>query len=275
MKEKSPLKQILLHLAEEDIPRDHDPWEAIQRRLNKTQAGQDKPVRRPQLAGLAAVALILLAGVIFLTTPEGQVAAEGFLHLFVNTEKNIRPISTEVPTGGFQSTHTSVPLSPGTSTQSPTKETGNYIYGLTLSAAEVLAQYPVRAPGSLPAGFQLSDISFDRQAHSVTLLYDYMPYSGPSISIQQCPTLEMQPIGPSVVINQYQEGEITVEWVDGGWYIPLGAAQQVWERELPMRTFRWAQDGYFFTVWFIPTTPRGPLTMEEMKALVEMMIGGQ
>ncbi len=283
MKEKSPIKDILLHVAEENVRHDYDPWEAVQRRLKKSQVGRvvnqsRRPVfslQRPQLAGLVVTALLLLSGVIFLTTPEGKVAAESFLHLFVNAEKDILPLPTAAPTGGIVPIRTGDLLSQAIPTLQPTMENEAYIYNLTQAGVEALAGYPVRILTGVPDGFRLADISFDKHTHAVTQLYDYLPFAGPSISIQQSPTLEMQPIGPSAIINQFQVSDITVEWVDGGWFIPLGAAQQEWEPELPMRTFRWAQDGYFFTVWFIPTTPNGPLTMDEMKALVETMIGLQ
>jgi hypothetical protein len=281
MKEKPPIKDILLQVAEEDVHHDYDPWEVIQRRLKTAQADQawrnKRPtaisLQRPQLAGIAVVTLVFLAGVIFLTTPEGKVAAEGFLHLFANTQKNTLPLPTGVPAGAVHPTQTPGPLSQETPTLQPTLENGSYVYSLTLAGAKTLAGYPVRVLAGLPDGFRRADISFDKQTHAVTQLYDYLPSPGPYISVQQSPTLEMQPIGPSAVIHQFQAGDITVEWVDGGWYIPLGAAQQEWEPELPVRTFRWAQDGLFFTLLFIPTTPSGPLTLDEMKTLVESMIG--
>jgi hypothetical protein len=280
MREKPTIKQLLLDIAEQDIPPDGDPWKAVRRRLKaqngeviRTKRQTAFILRRPKLAGLAAAALVLLAAIIFLTTPEGKVAAEGFLHLFTNTQKNSLPLPTGVPIEKVPPS-----LTPGlpdqeTPTLKPTMNIGNYVYNLTLTGAQTLAQFPVRVPSSLPDGFQLSDITFDKQSQTVTQLCDYLPYAGPSISIQQSPTLKMQPIGPSAIINQFQLGDITVEWVDGGWFIPLGAAQQEWEPELPMRTYRWSQDGFYFTIWFIPTTASGPLTLDEMKAFVEIMIG--
>ena len=277
---------ILRHLAEEGVRLKGDPWEAVQVRLRQTSLSRrtrggwmDRLLIFTQshlpVAGLAVLAVMIVAFGLYLTTPEGQVVAQGILHLFAHTEQNTLPLPTAVPTEVLHLTSTTGPVAAtqGEPTPQPTKESGGYLSGLSLDDAQALAGYPLRVPATLPEGFQLKDISFDTRTHAVSQLYDYLPAVGPSISLQQSPTLVIQPIGPSAAIHQFVIHDTVVEWVDGGWFIPLGAAQQEWEPELPMRTFRWAQDGFYFTLWFMPTTASSPLSMADMNAMVEIVMG--
>jgi hypothetical protein len=292
MNEKLLKQQILNHLAEQAIPADYDPWEAMQSRL-LSQYPERKSLgpisgsptilsmRGLKLAMLAAVLLILLTGAVYLSTPEGQVTAKALLGLFTNTSTNTIPLPPGVPTEGIRPTLTpgGPPRHFGPPTPWPSQEAGNVVYGLTLADAEKLAQFKIRVPGSIPDGFRLDDISYDRQSHAVEQLYDLIARNGPSFLLEQSPTPASQPIGPDAAIHQYRVGDTLVEWVDGGWFVYVGSDHQEWEPELDTRTFRWMQDGYYFTMWFQGMThdygyqDDGRLTMAEMQALIEVVMG--
>ncbi len=233
---------------------------------------------------------VLLAGMVFFMTPQGQVTAKYLVQLFRKAGSDFLPLPAGLPTEPIPPTRTPAPtqfvglqpISTGesgsfiTPTPKTKTENGTITFGLTISEAKDLAQFVIREPNSLPSGYQLAEVTFDSQTRLVQQIYKYFPtQSGEMFVLSQQPSQPTDSIGQSAEIVQIQVGNITVEAVTGSWFSTVGSNQEEWMNNAPVHTFRWQQEGYTFTLQFLVGDTFSPayLSGEDMQAVVELVIG--
>lgn len=140
--------------------------------------------------------VILLAGIIFFLTPQGQAWAQDTFKFFtkVDRELNIEPTLTPTPTRTLRPTQyyieaeservilPTIPPSPPLipkSTQKPIlvgddstlDEEDRIIRDLTLEEVQALVDYKIYQPSWLPEDFSFTKASYDRENNIVTLQY--------------------------------------------------------------------------------------------------------
>ena len=294
-------RQVIHHLAEQGIPANYDPWNAVKMRLEGIKVSP-KTMRQPRIDALwtfklnkhfiGAMLFILSVAIVFFLTPQGQVTAKNLFELFRKADSNILPLPTGLPTEPMLPTRTRVPtqvlglqpISTGESAtlQVPTPkgkiEKGTFTQGLTITQAEELAQFAIPTPKSLPSGYQLTDVWFDSETRAVQQFYKYFPYqAGELFILTQEFSVPDDSIGQSAEIEQIRVGDIMVEAVSGAWFSATGSNQSEWINDSSAYTFRWQQDGFTFTVQFMMGDTFSPayLTKDKMQAVVEVVIGTQ
>jgi hypothetical protein len=296
------LKRDVIHnLAEQGIPANYDPWEAVKFRLEKNQAGQKRmrqmsknvPIKfglTKRHAIILAMLLVFLAGMVFVLTPQGQVTAKNLFQFFRRGNSNELPLPTGLPTEPLLPTRTPVPTQvvglQAVSTEelpflyTPTAEEitkqGTLSQGLTIAQAQELAQFAIRTPRSLPSGYRLADVWFNSKTRAVQQFYKYFPYqAGELFVLTQELSQPTETIGQSAEIKQIQVGDILVEAISGFWFSADGSNQLEWIEDASSHTFRWQQDGFTFTLQFMIGDTFSPayLTEDDMQAVVEIIVG--
>jgi hypothetical protein len=238
--------------------------------------------------GITAILFVLVAMSIIAATPQGRVWAQSLLHFFERGDAMpVAPV-----TGGILPTRTPQPtyqaelvtISPGetdsgaffTPTPATTGEVGDVVYNLTLEDAQKLAGFAIRVPSVVPAGYDLSEISFDRQTDTVWQIYKFLPYqSGEMFVISQSPENAPITIGQDAAVEQIQVGDVMVEHVAGMWFAVTGASWETWDPNTPLHTFRWEEDGFYFTLQFVVGETFSPayLSQQNMVAVIEVLMG--
>jgi len=294
-------RQVIHHLAEQGVPTDYDAWEAVKTQLERNQfdrksvlhsriAPPIKFVLNLRFTGVLTMLLVLLAGMVFFLTPEGQVTAKNLFQLFRKAESNVLLLPTGLPTEPILPTRTPVPtlvvglqpISTGeprafiTPTPKEKTEQGAITYGLTILEAEELAKFAIRVPKSLPLGYRLTEVTFDSRTRAVQQIFKYFPYqSGEMFVLSQELSQPTDSVGQSAKIDQIQVGDITVETVNGSWFSSAGSNQEEWINNAPTHTFRWQQEGFTFTLQFLVGNTFSPayLSKDDVQAVVEIVIG--
>jgi hypothetical protein len=291
-------RQLIHHLAEQGVPDDYDPWEAVKKQLDQKtiqHSSLDSPMKidaSMHFAGALTLLLVVLVGLVFFLTPQGQVTAKNLFQLFQKAESNILPLPTGLPTEPIlpRPTRTPAPtqivsVQPAAPDEaglfptpaSPEKsEHGAYTVGLTIPEAEALAKYKIRTLKYLPHGYQLTQVIYDGQTRGVQQLYKFYPVqSGEMFVLRQQPSQPAEPVGQSAEIEQIQVGDSLVEVVSGAWFSAAGSATQEWTSNAPVYTYMWQQDGFYFTLQFMAGDTFSPayLSKEDMQAVVETATG--
>lgn len=294
-------RQVIHHLAEQGVPANYDPWQAVRMRLEKNQASQrttqqvrrNIPVRlnlNNRFAIALAILLVLGVATVFFLTPQGQVTAKNLFQFFSKADSNLLPLPAGLPTEQILPTKTSVStqvisLQPVSTEESPAlytptaqgiMEQGILTQGLSIAEAQELARFAIRTPKSLPSGYRLADVWFDSKTRAVQQLYKYFPYqSGELFILTQELSQPTETIGQSAEIKQIKIGDVLVEVVTGSWFSADGSNQLEWINDASDHTFRWQQDGFTFTVQFMIGDTFSPayLTEDDMQAVVEILIG--
>jgi hypothetical protein len=199
-------RQVIHHLAEQGIPANYDPWDAVKRRLEESKASPKttRPSRidarssfRLNKQFISVMLFITSVTIIFFLTPQGQVTAKNIFQLFRKADSNILPLPNGLATEPILPTRTPVPtqivglqsISTGESAtlQVPTPkgktEQGTLAQGLTITEAEGLAQFAIRTPKSLPSGYRMADVWFDSETQAVQQFYKYFPYQAGELFI--------------------------------------------------------------------------------------------
>lgn len=300
MSTNSLQRQIIHHLAEQGVPANYDAWEVVKTQLKREQVERNSinhsrtapPIKSVLILRFARTLsmLVLLVGMVFFLTPQGQVIANNLFRFFRKAESNVLPLPSGMPTELSLPTRTPVPtqivglqsISPGepgtfiTPTPKDKTEQGTFTYGLTISEAEELAKFTVLVPKNLPSGYRLTEVTFESQTRAVQQIFKYFPYqSGEMFVLSQEPSQSSDSVGQSAQIEQIQVGDITVEAVNGSWYSAAGSNQEEWINNAPVYTFRWQQDGFTFTLQFLVGDTFSPayLSKDDVQAVVEMVIG--
>lgn len=278
MKSES-LQTILAEIAAEAVPAvEIDLWPALQRdlvanavRLQKggaTMTGTRLQRHTWRYAILAALAVIILALVIFLLTPRGRAWAQELFGFFNTTDRTwfqLEPTPTPLSATFALSTHVVTPASTpaadapqcGTAV-SPIAST----FPCQLQNAEAQLGYQVKsfAAGDSPLVFQMMRVKQD--AGTVTIIFDD-PATGEVYSLTQgagdFPTTS-RPV-PESAVEQVHVGDYPAAYVSGG-FIPGGDGRAAyWEPTFPLRELRWQVDGR----WLAISASLGTLAEDQLK----------
>lgn len=264
MNEKSLKQQVLSRLAVENVPANYDPWKRMQTRFgaeliekkgSTSENSHQKLFSKQQVrsATLAVLILILIAATLFFTTPSGKVIAQSFLNLFTRADGNERTLPDEYQMSGITTS------------------------GLSIEEAEKLAEFQVVVPASLPDGYFLSDVIYNKQSQGVSQIYKFSPYQAGEMFIftQQKAFPSDPPIGQNAEVEQIQIGNIMVESVIGSWFAPADTNEETWLSEAPVHTFRWQKDGFYFSLefWINDTFSPAYLPEDTRQEMLEIFIG--
>ena len=299
MNNKPNLKYIFEQIAEQAVPKDPSAWDKIQARMRST-TYQSQPLSKHQhparanakIGWTVGLTALLLFGFFFFLSPLGQVTGDNIWKFFFNAEKDTLPIPTGISTDAIMQLPTLTPvptkivsLQPVHTQNSenifvPTPKNKsywqNYIYGLNLSEAEELAGYPILTLGTLPSGYQLTDVSYESQIKEVQQTYIYFPrQTGEMFIFTQQPIQTIQEIGKNATIEKIIIGDVEVEEVSGTWFPAAGSDQQEWISSDNVHTYRWQKNNMYYSLHFLTNEPYSPayLSSDDMENIVEMAVG--
>lgn len=262
MNEKQ-LRSILRNLTEQQAPKETiNLWPAIETRFQTSDLPEPKgpemntrQKRIPKLAAAITLAVVLI-GVLFFSTPQGQAMAQSLLQFFTRAESN------ELPLQSFQLT----PLpTPGTPTPNPAS-----IIDANPEIAEVELQagYDVFEPSWIPSNLTFVGASIEDQK-IVRIFYQYEYTNGLAFRQEPLPTSEncelCDMVGPDASVEQVAIGTTTGEYVEGVW--KLTDQGPLWESDPWLKTLRWQMDGMAYELQYMG--PPETLSMEDMIAIAE------
>lgn len=231
------------------------PGERFYRRM-KGAAWTPAGVARRRAIGATGLTLLLV--VAFLAfTPQGRALAQAVIHFFTRTATDSLPVPTAAPL-------TWVDITPGaplpTSTpQALFRECGDF-NSPKCSVEQIRSRvnFPVLELGRIPAGMHF--LGATGGPERIYLLYDNgkltygvalteEPWTGSSDMIQQ-------QVGASAVVETVQVGDVTGEYIKGGFSTRLLQAptfnevhfSQVWDDKVGLESLHWIKDGIFYSM---------------------------
>lgn len=271
MNEKQ-LSRVMGHLAKGLVPGSVDLWPVIRERFESSKQHSikgdlsmnnppniqarsrlNKPLR---LAGLSTLALLILAGLVYLT-PQGQAWAQEALRFFTRSGSDTLPIQswqlTPLPT-------------PGTPTPDPASILDVH---QTVGEVEQLAGFKVLQPTRVPDVLSLVGASYQPD-HTIARVFYRDPDSN-SLVLEQEPFQRSEDcalcgtVGASASVETVKIGVVSGEYVEGVW--KLTDKGPVWESDPFQKTLRWQVNNTAFEIRYmgIPDS----LTKADLIAIAE------
>jgi hypothetical protein len=271
-------QQVIGELAEQNVPISRISTSAVLARIESQRGRQIAARRRLSLAGVSAAVIVMMLGAFFALTPAGRAAAQGILNFFVNQAGNQRPEPIVVQHESELPTAAPTQANPATT---PTVEPltvvlDNLVFDITVAQAEELAGFRVTSADAMPTGYEQGSVSYNRKTNGVTRLYFWEGKNGnEAIAFTQQTSNEGEPVGADAQIKSYKVGDVAVEGVDGSWFQLLGSNSETWEKDSPVYSYRWQQDGFTFILQFIFNNDWDPgyLDAEKRLQLVGLLAG--
>ena len=180
MNDKQLKQNLLRELAEISVPQDHDPWQAMQARIQKDSL-RETPVELPYRSSKikrfklvpAVFMLLIIVTVFFLfASPQGKTLAQGILRFFVPTqtvEESSQPSPTPLPV-----VEISLPAN-----ASVTVNTNP-----SLENTQAKVNYPLMQLSFLPQGYYLESATVDQERATLCYKNDK---TGISLWLEQLP----------------------------------------------------------------------------------------
>lgn len=263
MNEKQ-IQSMLKDLTEQKAPKaEINLWPAIESRLQTSDLTELKGTKMntrqkliPRLVAGIALAVILI-GVLFFTTPQGQAMAQSMLQFFTRTESN------ELPLQSFQLT----PPLPAAGTRTP-NPASIIDAKLEITEVELQAGYDVFEPSWIPSNLTFAGASIE-DPKIVRIFFRYMDTNGlvfrqePVPGSEDCELCNM--VGPDAPVEEVAISNTTGEYVEGVW--KLTEQGPVWESDPYLKTLRWQKDGMAFELLYMG--PPDTLSMEDMITIAE------
>ena len=260
---KKQMQSMLKDLIEQKAPKaEINLWPAIESRLQTSDLTQPKGTQMntrqkliPRLSAGIALAVIL-TGVLFFTTPQGQAMAQSMLQFFTRAENN------ELPLQSFQLT---LLPTPGTPTPDPAS-----IIDANPEFTEVQKQagYDVFEPSWIPSSLTFAGASIEDQK-IVRIFYQYVETNGLVFRQEPVPVSEdcelCGMVGPDASVEQVTIGDTSGEFVEGVW--KLTEQGPVWESDPYLKTLRWQKDGMAFELLYMG--PPDTLSKQDMVTIAE------
>lgn len=278
MNEEQIKNQVIKQLAEQKAPASKISTRAVLAQIEDQRGRQIAARRRLSLAGISAAVIVVMLGAFFALTPAGRAAAQGILNFFVNQPANQRPEpvvvqhESELPTAAPTSAESGV-----TPTVAPlTVVLDDLAFDITLEQAEEMAGFSLVAADAMPSGYELGIVSYNRKTNGITRLYFWEGKNGnEAIAFTQQTSAESEPVGADAQVTRHQIGDVIVESVDGSWFGLLDSNFETWEKDSPVYSYRWQQDGYTFVLQFIFNNAWDPgyLDAEKRLKLVSLLAG--
>jgi hypothetical protein len=273
MNEKQ-MHSILRELTEQKAPKaEIDLWPAIDLRLAKAHLQTSAPTKRRdtemnahqhpiprQRLAVALVLIVIIAGVLFFTTPQGQAVAQNMLRFFSRSE------SSQLPIQAWQLT----PLPP--TAESPTADPASIIDAdLSMEAVRQQAGFDIYEPSWVPDSLHFSGASIDRDRNIVRIFYQYVDTNGLVLRQEPIPmtdTCELcGKVGADAAIQEVSIAGVYGEYAEGVWN--LTDKGPVWDPNPYMKTIRWQKDGMAFEMLYMG--PPDTLSKQDMIAIAESM----
>lgn len=237
------------------------------------------------------VTLVLLGVGLVALTPQGRSLAHSMLVFFGYRASDTQPLPSGQPSEPVPPTRTPAPIQvlglqtvPAAQPTQPaptpatTASNGEWLYGVTLEAANQLMGDPVVVPASLPTGYSLESLNVSPSTGEVQQIFKYAPYqSGEIFVLSRQPAAQLEMVGASAAVEQLQIGGVLVEYVQGIWFAAPGAASEQWDSAAEVHTFRWQSGEYAYSLFFGLNETFSPayLTESQMLALVEVLLGAR
>lgn len=255
------------------------PWMAGQ----TPQKGVLKMNRKPLLAALAVIVLVLVAGL--LATPAGSVLAGQVIQFFVRAPGNTVALPTEqifppVPSATPEPTR-ALALLPAeqvaemTPTALPAAALDpDALEDMSLAAAEETAGFDVLEPTYLPGDYRLKAIRYDPGQQAVSLRYaSPQAGSGEFFEITEGKQLEPFNVGPGATVETVAIGPYAAEFVRGGWFVANGSSAAVWEDASGTYTLRWQAEDLLISIGFFLNDDFSPayIQYEDMLAVARSL----
>lgn len=283
---------ILSHMAEQAAPGNEiNLWPAIQSRFEadplapasvQTHATTHQPKGSPmnthlfpssrlRTAALIVIA-ILLAGGLFLLTPQGQAWAQSILRFFTRQESDLLPMvaTTRTPTQPMQlvdqTTQTPVPIP----TTTPPGCDSIPAAHCTIEEIQPKVSFPIQQLGKLPKDGYLRGAVLEGQR--VVLVYGCP--QGCFLLLSEEPANEAAAkweIGASAQVKtvhiQTEQGRVSGEYVQGTYTGQTGSQDATWDSKFAAYTLRWAAGGIQYTLQWSPP-PAGSTQLAPNEAIL-------
>lgn len=263
MNEKQ-LRSILRNLTEQQAPKETiNLWPAIETRFQTSDLPEPKgpemntrQKRIPKLAAAITLAVVLI-GVLFFSTPQGQAMAQSVLQFFTRAESNEFPLQARQQT----------PLpSVGTPTVNPAS-----IIDAKPDIVEVQqkAGYAVFEPSWIPNSLTFAGASIEEDLKIVRIFYRYVDTNGLVFRQEMIPMNDecelCGVVGAEASIQQVSIAGVDGEYVEGVW--KLTEQGPVWESDPYLKRMRWQANGMAYELLYMG--PPDSLSMEDMIAIAE------
>lgn len=290
---EAEMKHHLAELAQEAFPDTSDAWPSLKERLQisnriahprgfamKKQINPTKTF----LPAMRVVAILgfalLLAGVVFLTTPQGRAWAQSIMHFFQRGESNIMPDVTVTPVKWVEQTPgvavaTVTPQPPQPTPPGPAFEAtcGAYqVAHCTIEDIRGMVSFPVFALAEPPDGMHFAGATGGPD--QVHLYYDTPDQTGFLLIVQQPYTgtgnqLAME-VGADAEIQNVLVGPVQAEYVKGSY--DGSSNPPVWNSNLDLQQLRWVNQSMLFTLYHNGTQPR--LSRDDLVTLAASLTDG-
>ncbi len=255
MSEKQ-VQNMIRTLAEEKAPEETiHLWPRIK---VEAFASGGKPRRtwrsRLRLAGAALGLAVLLAGVLFILSPQGQAWAQEAYQFFTKTE------SDQVPFEAFQATQSArssaaTPEDTSVATGDTTATPGDPLDDMmTFEEVQAVAGFVPYQPSWLPEGFEFAGALYDDETQVVTLMYERLGNSANTLNLRQEPYHHLTDcdicasVGTSADIKKVSIHGVYGEYVEGVWAGEAGDA--VWENPHYIKHMIWRENGMAFQILY-------------------------
>lgn len=264
MNDKQLKQNLLRELAEISVPQDHNPWQAMQARIQKDSL-RETPVELPDRSSkikrfklVPAVFMLLIVVTVFFlfASPQGKTLAQGILRFFVPTqtvEESSQPSPTPLPV-------VEVSLPANASTTVNTKP--------SLENTQAKVNYPLMQLSFLPQGYYLESATVDQER--ATLFYKN-DKTGISLWLEQLPlhgtTPEPVDVGAAAVIKIAQVGDDYAEFVQGSFYGEEGD----WNSSSGASFLRWQHDDILYTLSAVATPTSNPVSEAALLAMAQSL----
>lgn len=252
MSEKQ-IQDMVRSLAEEKAPAETiDLWPALKDRLQSPERRVRRSWRaRLRLAGAALGLAVLLTGVVFFLTPQGQAWAQNTFQFFNKTESDRIPFQSYQAT---QAARSSTATPEKTSVAGEAEPTPTYdsqaTEGMTIEDLQAAVGLVPYQPFSMPEGFELAEAFYDEETRIVTLMYYYHGDVNNAFSLKQDTFAHLSDcdicnsVGTSSNIEKVSINRADGEYVEGAWVEEEG--ESVWENDPSRKRMIWRLDGIAF-----------------------------
>jgi hypothetical protein len=202
------------------------------------------------IATATVVVSILLIGI--LAIPSLQAVAQQIMHYFMPAQADQRSIEMTVPYPDDKS------------------DFGSPAYfSLSLAQAQAQVDFPITQIQQLPSGWAFSGAHYEASLNSITLRYQV---NGSTLYLTERladVVEEYSSVGASAPVETVTVGEVTGEYVLGGWRLASEGSSPVetgvpgtqvsldiyWDPDLPQQTLRWERGGIVYEIRFAGKSP--------------------
>ncbi|MCB2214341.1 DUF4367 domain-containing protein [bacterium] len=252
MSEKQ-IKKLIRSLADEKAPGETiDLWPAINDRLQNPEGRPRRNWRsRLRIAGAALGLAVLLTGVVFLLTPQGQAWAQDTFQFFTKTESDRISFDLYHATQAARtSTATSEETSVAGEAEATPTSASQVPDGMTIEEVQALAGFVPFQPYWLPESFEFAEAFYDEETKVVTLMYYRLGDVSTAFGLKQEPFAYLSDcdicssVGTSADIEKVSINGAYGAYVEGVWTGEEG--DSVWKNDQYMKRMIWQLNGMAF-----------------------------